>query len=318
MKTTFQINLAPGDYRLAKHPLPHQIETWRDQVDEILLIVDLHRSAGRFGANWEEGKTSLFQAIEQLDFPVRVVEVDYSREAKARCAEHWTGGRPISEKDFRGGPSYAYFFGLTEARGRWILHSDADLFFGGRSKNWLAEDMEIYELNDDILFMGPHAGKPTTDGRLLTLPHQSDARAKNGCQFDFMSTRLFLIDQERFRKKITAFTPKRPSLRSRIKAMVEGNTAWDLPEHWMSEAMTAAGMCRFEFTGKGDGMWSLHPPYRCPEFFEKLSDLVTMAESGDLPEEQLGNHDIDTCLVDWAEARSLIRQNRWWKRLLKR
>ena len=133
-----------------------------------------------------------------------------------------------------------------------------------------------------------------------------------------MSTRLFLIDRQRFEERITAFEPQRPSLRSRIKAMVEGNSAWDLPEHWMTESMNKAGMFRFEFTGPGDGMWSLHPPYRCPEFFEKLPDLVRMVETDDLPEGQLGNHDVDTCLIDWTEARNLILQNRWWKRLLKR
>lgn len=318
MQTTFQLNLAPGDYRLARHLLPHQINTWKDQVDEILLIVDLHRSAGRFGTDWEKGRTELFKIIGEIDHPVRVVEVDYSPEAKARCAKRWTGGHPISEKDFRGGPSYAYFFGLTEARGRWILHADADIFFGGQSQNWLENARSLYEANDDILFMGPHSGKPTANGDLNTLPHQKDNRAKNGCQFDFMSTRLFLIDQERFKERITAFTPQRPSLRSRIKAMVEGNAAWDLPEHWMTAAMTKAGMCRFEFTGEDPGMWSLHPPYRCPEFFEKLADLVKMVESDTLPASQLGNHDVDTTLIDWTEARALISKNRWWKRLLKK
>jgi len=316
MQTTFQLNLAPGDYRLARHLLPHQIDTWKNQVDEILLVVDLHRSAGRFGTDWEKGRTELFKTIEALEHPVRVIEVDYSPIAKARCADRWTGGQPIAEKDFRGGPSYAYFFGLTEAKGRWILHADADMFFGGRSQTWLAEAMNLYEANEEILFMGPHSGKPTPEGSLLTLSHEQDSRAPNGCRFNFMSTRLFLIDQSRFKEKITAFTPQRPSLRSRIKAMVEGNAAWDLPEHWMTSAMTKAGMCRFEFTGEESGMWSLHPPYRCPEFFEKLPDIVRMVEEDRLPEGQLGNHDVDNCLVDWTEARNLIRQNRWWKRLL--
>ncbi len=318
MNSTLQINLAPSDYRLAKYLLPHQVETWKDQVDEILLIVDLHRSAGRFGANWEEGKIALFKIIEELGDAVRVAEVDYSEAAKQRCAGKWTGGRPISEKDFRGGPSYAYFFGLTEAKGRYIFHADADIFFGGRDPKWLAKAIEFYEANEDILFLGPHSGKPTKDGRLLTLPHEQDQRAVNGTRFDFMSTRVFMIDYERFLQQISYFEPKRPSLRSRIKAKVEGNAAWDLPEHWMSDAMNASGMCRYEFTGEDPGMWSLHPPYRCPEFFEKLPDLVAMVEDDSLPEAQLGNHDVSDALIDWSDAKRLIRENRWWKRLLKK
>lgn len=317
MQTTLQINLAPSDYRLAKHLLPHQIATWKDQVDEILLTVDLHRSKGRFGANWEEGKKALFEIIAPFRDQVRVAEVDYSAAAKEQCADQWTGGQPISEKDFRGGPSYAYFHGITQAKGRYILHSDADIFFGGRSQTWLQEAIDLYQKHPDILFLGPHSGKPTPQGDLTTLPHQKDPRAKNGCRFDFMSTRLFLIDQERFRQKIGHFTPQKPSLRSRIKATVEGNAPWDLPEHWMSHAMNAAQMCRFEFTGTAPGMWSLHPPYRNPEFFHKLPELLKAVENDELPEAQLGHHDVNDSLIDWTDARETIRQNRWWKRLLK-
>ncbi|MEO6994264.1 MAG: capsular biosynthesis protein, partial [Lacunisphaera sp.] len=56
---TLQISLAPSDHRLASATLPHQIRTWRGQVAEILLTIDLHRSAGRFADDWDEGRDKI-------------------------------------------------------------------------------------------------------------------------------------------------------------------------------------------------------------------------------------------------------------------
>src|ERR671922_3024328 len=51
---TLQISLAPTDLPHATHILPHQLRQWAGQVDEILLIVDLHQSCGRFSEGWKE------------------------------------------------------------------------------------------------------------------------------------------------------------------------------------------------------------------------------------------------------------------------
>lgn len=312
--STLQINLAPSDFRHATSLLPHQLKVWSSQVDEVLLVIDLHRSAGRFSDGWEAGKDSLFALIGDLK-GVRTVFVDYGEDASKRVAQEWTGGHPVPEKDFRGGPSYAYFYGLTQAKGRYVLHSDSDMFFGGGSQQWINEAVDLFERSPDILFMAPHSGPPSPDGRIKTLSCEPDARIRGGQRFKFMSTRLFMIDKERFSNRITAFTPRRPDLRSQIKAFVEGNPTWDLPEHWMTRSMINEEMCRFEFLGSGEGMWSLHPPYRCDDFYRKLPDLVRRVESGEIPSEQLGCHDINESMVDWSEARNRLKRNRWWKRL---
>jgi hypothetical protein len=38
-------------------------------------------------------------------------------------------------------------------------------------------------------------------------------------------------------------------------------------------------------------------------------------ESGDIPAAQRGDHDLNASLVNWSEATTALRQNRWWKRL---
>src|SRR4051812_22990821 len=74
---TLQISLAPSDHRLAGELLPHQIRTWRSQVEEVLLTVDLHRSRGRFADDWEAGRDRIMALIHSIP-EARVLTVDDS------------------------------------------------------------------------------------------------------------------------------------------------------------------------------------------------------------------------------------------------
>jgi hypothetical protein len=65
-------------------------------------------------------------------------------------------------------------------------------------------------------------------------------------------------------------------------------------------------------------MWSLHPPYRSRDFYDRLPELVQRIERGDIPNDQRGDHDFNSSMVDWSEALSALAQNRWWKRLFQR
>jgi hypothetical protein len=107
-------------------------------------------------------------------------------------------------------------------------------------------------------------------------------------------------------------------LRNTIKALVEHNPPQDLPEHLFTEVMRAHGLVRREFLGTGPGMWHLHPPYRCADFYTKLPSLIARCEAGDMPPAQRGCHDINDSLVDWTDALTMLRNNRWWRRPLSR
>lgn len=312
---TLQINLAPSDYRHARYILPHQIRVWQPQVDEVLLVVDLHRSQGRFAENWDHGREELFKLIESLE-TVRVETVDYGKEAEIRLAETFFGGNtPVPSKDFRGGPFYAYFFGMAAARHDHVLHLDSDMLFGGGSSQWLAEALQGQAKDPGVLFSGPLPGPPTTEGKLLSQQATSSPTAEHSHDFTFMSTRLFLYSKARFQHTIRALQATRPpAWRNRIKAWVEGNPCFDLPEHLFSRAMSQHGLVRREFLGTAPGMWHLHPPYRCQDFYAKLPSLIERIERGDIPEAQRGDHDINDSLVDWSAARRKLEENRWWTR----
>jgi len=313
---TLQISLAPSDYRHARVLLPHQVRAWQGQVDEVLLTVDFHRSHGRFSARWEEGKEQIVPLAESIA-GARVELVDYSDAAMRRVSEAFFGGRRVPAKDYRGGPYYSYFFGLTAARHDHVLHVDSDMFFGGGSQTWMAEAVADMAAHPEVLFAAPLSGPPSADGRLLSQVAMPEAGATGAFRFDTMSTRLFLLDRRRFRATLGALRPRYPrAWRNLVKAVLDGNPPQDFPEHLFTAAMRQRGLVRREFLGTAPGLWSLPPPYRCADFYAKLPELIRRIEAGDVPEAQRGHHDLNASMVDWSEAIAALRQNRWWKRLV--
>jgi hypothetical protein len=314
---TLQISLAPSDYRHAKEILPHQVRAWRTQVSEILLTVDFHRSSGRFSERWAEGEDRILPLAQSIP-GARVVTVDYAAPAEERVSSEFFGGRRVPAKDFRGGPYYSYFFGINAALNDLVFHVDSDLLFGGGSDIWMAEATARMAARPEILFSAPLPGPPSKDGALhsqVALPEKGSAFAFH---FSTMSTRLFLMSRLRFRDTIGGLHPRRPSLRNTLKATVEGNPPEDLPEHLFTTVMQSKGLIRREFLGSETGKWSLHPPYRCADFYEKLPGLIRRVEADDIPETQRGDHDINSSLVNWDGAIEAMSRNRWWKRVARR
>lgn len=314
---TLQISLAPSDYRLAQHILPHQIRTWRGQVAEILLTIDLHRSSGRFADDWEKGRDNILQLARSIE-GARVLPVDDSPAAKAAVSKEFFGGRTIPRKDHRGGPYYSYFFGLHAARHPHVLHCDADMMFGGGSPAWLAEACALLASEPDVLVTAPLPGPPAPDGRLRELPGVRRPSPEYAYVFPEMSTRIFLLDRQRWADRVGALPPRFAPGRGFILALLEGNPPRQLPEQVLSALMHERGLQRVDFLGSGAGMWSLHPPFRGADFFAKLPGLVQRVEAGYMPPAQLGFHDVCDELVDWSEGRQRLAERRWWRRLRER
>lgn len=317
LPVTLQISLAPSDFAHAQYLLTHQVRAWQGQFDELLLTVDFHRSSGRFSARWEEGRDRILPLAQSIP-QARIVTVNYDAEARHRVAADFFGGRDVPEKDHRGGPYYSYFFALAEAGHDHVLHVDSDMFFGGGSGIWIEEALAIEAARPDVLFQAPLPGPPHADGRLLSQRAEPEPGDRHAFRFSEMSTRLFLVSRSRLRERIGALQPRRPPLRQSLIALLEGNPRQDLPEHLFTSAMRARGLVRREFLGRPPGMWSLHPPYRCADFYEKLPALIRRVEAGDVPDAQRGHHDIGDAMVDWSEARAALSRNRLWHRLLRR
>jgi hypothetical protein len=315
---TLQISLAPSDWRLADVLLPHQLRAWKDQFAEILLTIDTRKSAGRFGEDWEQGRRRILNIAENSG-ATRILEVDYSEDVRRAVADQFFAGKPVPNKDCRGGPYYSYFFGLHAAAHDWVFHTDADMFFGGSSSIWIAEAQAVLTAAPGLVVAAPLPGPPGPSGQIRQLQARPALVGDHsGFLFDEMSTRVFFFQKSKWKSALGPLSPERPPFKKQLLALLDGNPARELPEVVISHAMGERGCRRFDFLGSAGGRWTLHPPYRGEEFYRKLPQLVESVESGKLPEAQLGDHDINDSLVDWTEPRRRLKEQRWWRRMVRR
>jgi hypothetical protein len=312
-KVSLQINLAPGDYPHTKHILKHQLNILANQVDEIILTVDTKASKGRFAEGWEANKNLLNEfLIGEIsnEYHVKIIPVDYSTAVKQKVAKYFFDKNSIPEKDFRGGPFYAYFFGLYSAANNLIFHLDSDIFLGGSSKTWITESADLFETDPTCFILSPLPGPPRADDILID-QDVINKLAPYTWQLNGMSTRVFMINRSKFNTSKLLFA--KPSLRNQVKAIVEGNANAGLPEHILSAYIRKNNLKRIDFLGTGKGLWSLHPPYRTKAFYDELSILIKKIEANDLPKKQQGFYDIIDEVCDWSVAREKLKNNRWWK-----
>jgi hypothetical protein len=305
MATTLQINLAPTDLPHLIHTLPHQIRQLGGQVDEILLTLDLHQSRGRYGTAWKERLPGFLEFVQQqsaLNPKIRTHEVDYSRDAAVRISEQFFGGEPIPFKDRNGAPFYAYFSGFTFARHDYIFHIDSDLMFGGGSQSWVAEANELMEARPEVMVCVPLPGPPTRDGTLRSQTLTPEPFSSVAFRARHIDTRVAFFDRRRLISQLAPVPLLQPSTIRRWQARLEGNFPYLPAETCLSLSMRRAGLMRIDFLGQEPGMWSLHPPYRNAAFYERLPLLIRNIEQGEVPDGQLGDHDMNDSMVDWSSV----------------
>ena len=312
-----QLNIHPNDVDYVPHLLPHQIRAWAPQVDRIHVTLDTHGvAAGHYRAVDLAGRLERMRAVlEELSSgePKLVVdEIDTGREARREIARAWFDADDMPMKAWNGSPLYAYLFGISRARADFVVHFDGDMFFGGGSRTWVEEALARFRDDERAAFVGPLSGPPREDGALIGQGEGwagSVATRERGPEpayrFNTVSTRVFMTSLALLRERIGGAVPmQRPSTREWLFAkLLENPTDTIEPERLLSGAMGARGLHRVEMLGTAPGMWSLHPPFRTPEFFERLPELVERVETGDLPDGQRGRYDLGEPVIDWSAAR---------------
>ncbi len=325
-----QISTYPMDARHAEHLVPHWIRTWRGMVDRIVITIDTHRSrSGRYrGSNFDASLAALRNHIERAreHYPqLEVHDVDYSPDVRRQVAQRFFALDDIPVKAWDGGPFYSYFYGMFMARARYIVHYDGDMLFGGGSTQWMREAIDLFDARPDLLLVSPFPGPPRPDGAIFgheVMQNGEPPKRENlpalAYRFDHASTRIFLIDMQRFDRSVGALPLLRPSPLQRLKAFILKNPPQAREgEYILSRTLTKFGLCRIDFLGVAPGLWSLHPPYRTEEFYRRLPEIIRRVESGALPVEQLGHFDLHDSVVDWTEARAAASRGRRYMRLLR-
>ncbi len=321
-----QISTYPMDLPHVEHLLPHQIKALADMVDRIVITIDTHQSrSGRYrGTRFAERLDELRRVltVAQRTCPkLHIFDVDYSEPARRAVAQYFFGTDTVPIKAWDGGPFYSYFFGLFIADAQYVMHLDGDILFGGGSLTWMNEAIEIMQRHRDVLVMAPFPGPPRADGQVFGHQNSRPLHAADGTQIaaalrhDDVSTRIFMIDLNRFKTDIGTLPLLQPTFTQRVKSRLLGNSPEALEaEVLLSKTLQNAKFGRIDYLGSAPGLWTLHPPYRSEEFYRRLPDLVSMVESGAVPEGQRGHYDVNDSMVDWRTARA---DNHWSRRYLK-
>lgn len=309
MLATLQINVAPPDLPHASLVLPHQLRVWAGQVDEVLLTYDTEAPArGRFADSWESHRAAMDAFLGELaaGHPnLRIGPVDTSPATRRAVAHRFLAGvDDVPLKDSRGGPLYAYLFGLHDAAHDVVLHMDSDLLFGGGSQHWLQDALALQAADPDVLVCCPLPGPPHPQGILRGQPRARPyGTARHTFSFaDNVTTRVFLVDRARLIARTGPLVLRPPVLRrSRVKAAVNRHPPFAMPEQMLGSALAASAALRVDLLGSEPGMWTLHPDGRSPNFYAALPTVIERVEAANMPAEQLGVYDIVAPLVDWSD-----------------
>lgn len=324
-----QINMYPMDLRHVEVLLPHQLRVWEPMVDSVVVTIDPHRSrSGRYrGENFDNALKrlrELLASFAQRHPKMSVVEVDLSDAARRAVAQRFFGVEDMPVKAWDGGPFYSYFYGMGQCDARYIVHFDGDMLFGGGSQRWVDEAVGLMQAQPDLLLVSPFPGPPREDGQIFGHEQERGYRFErtDDCglayRFRHASTRIFMIDMQRFSQRLGAFPLLAPGWLSRCKARVLGNPPIAREaEAVIGESLRARQLTRLDFVGSPPGLWSLHPPYRSEEFYRRLPEFVRQVEQGQVPDAQRGHYDMNGSMIDWSVQQSAARWDRRYWRLLR-
>jgi hypothetical protein len=315
-----QISTFPMDVRHFEYLLPHQIRAWGSSVDRIVVTIDTHRSrAGRYrGRNFDEALEKLRWLVNDAlkNYPqLEVANVDYSKAAQRAVARYFFDREAIPPKAWDGGPFYSYFYGLYATNAQYVMHFDSDMMFGGGSKTWMQEAIACMEQRPEVLVVEPFPGPPRADGQIFghecikreDMPHPA-------YRFNHVSTRAFVIDLNRFKEKLGKLPWVPASPLQKLKAGILGHPPEVIEaENLLSKALQRFDLYRIDMLGSPPGMWSLHPPYRSEEFYQRLPEFIRAVEAGAVPEGQRGHYDLNDSMIDWTSPRMA---HQWHRRYM--
>ena len=219
----------------------------------------------------------------------------------------------VPSKAWDGGPFYSYLYGIWSSNADYIIHIDSDIFFGGLSKSWVLEAIEILNSDLSLVFICPLSGPPHPQGFLfghrLQMGKELIRHTLPGAYFfHSVSTRIFLTSKKIIHERVGQFKLLRPNFLMRIKAIILGNSSASRElEVVFTATLQQLGLFRLDYLGSHPGMWTLHPPFRSDVFYKKLPSLIDDIEKGVVPRSQLGKYDVVDELVDWSPQRRFRR-----------
>lgn len=298
---SLQINITPLDLPFAALIVPHQLRFWQRHCQELLLIWDLNPGVrylrqAVYQQRWDQHLAwvnPLNQALQQ-EFPhLRILELEATAALRQSLSKAYflPGTDPMPEKDFRGGPFLAYFYGLWAASHPHVLHLDADILLGGEPSGWLEQALQLLSEQPEYLAISPWGGPPLLDTHGSPLHRQQQTTG--------FSSRHFLLDRRRLQGQLQLKCLELFQLQARAtdpSLWVEPYA--DLPEHLITNWMQAHQALRLACLD----VWTLHPSQRSQLFYQALPLLLNKLTAQGLPHFQRGDYELQD-----ATLKALLR-----------
>eukprot|EP00903_Cladosiphon_okamuranus_P000952 g950.t1 len=233
-----RINTYPLDLPHFEATLAHKMRVFGSQVDRTIVTVDVRPpQSGRYKGDPKANRymqsletfRALYPILESRYENLSFHEVDYSAAEKKSVSDYFLGSEEMPDKAWDGGPFYCYFQGILDADSDYVLHMDADMLYGGMSQTWVDEAISLLQERDDLLFASPLPGPPHPEG--LKGKHEGADHAFDGddvdgrvaYRFHFVSTRIFLMDMQRFKERVGTLDLETPPLSYRLRGLLLGN-----------------------------------------------------------------------------------------------
>jgi hypothetical protein len=306
-KISLQINVSPGDLAICKMILGRQINFWYEELDEIVLSIESQKSYGRFALDFDKNKEALLVFVEKMtsEYPkTRAHFIDYSPERSQTLAALFFTGGYIPHKDYHGGPFYCYFDGLAACHNRYIMHLDSDMLLGGIPNTWLQDAVDLLNTDPAYFIVNPLPGPPSENCELK----QEYLQRLDKYKFLFrkMSTRVFLLDREKFLRHKITLRKVSPSLSSLKWYFKNGmNRGYELPEILISEMMNKNNLFRVDTLGERqtDACFTLHAVNKPDRYIESIPLLLDRMDRNDIPDSQRGHYNIHNDFFDFRKAK---------------
>jgi hypothetical protein len=284
--TTFGIaaNVCAADTAMILHTIPSWLRVFRDQLSEILLVVDEALPSGRIASQHKNGHSNkeLYAAIEyleRLDHRVRHRILDYS--CALRTSQKWFHETNLLRCQ-AGTPIFAFLQAIEESSGDIVLRTDSDMFFF--DAGWVDRAIELLQSKTVDLVEPPRLG---TDLH----PYQTA-----------ISTRAFLVKRSQFTSRCLPLRAYRLDLARRLHRALNGRPAW-LALEQMLEKEKDRGRIRHALLDCNLG-FSIHVHDREYPPLEEFERIVSAIESGSVPAEQV-SQGWNLVLQAWPSSQAL-------------
>ncbi|TAF07649.1 MAG: hypothetical protein EAZ77_09080 [Nostocales cyanobacterium] len=298
------ILVARTDLPFMMHTIPHLVKMSKFHFTQRILAIDTAPLSGdkvsRPGTGTIEQLRACCEQLLKNGIVDKVVDIDYSPTHQDKVYLKHFGSRIRKTHNYKGYPILGTIYHIEAPETDYVLHYDSDMLLHQQSDySWIDEGMKLIQQHPEVMAIRPLTGPPTDNSIMYQkMPYERDA---NGFyRFKFFSSRVYLIERNRFdqllplpivwrsyRRKILNHLPTNMKT---ILNNITGKGDLDSWEIMVSNQLEATQYIRAVIDSPK--AWTLHPIDRSSEFIEALPKIIEKIEAGFYPPEQAGHYDL--------------------------